>query len=48
LASKHRGKRGGARVIYYNLTEDEVIVLVMVYTKNERDNVTAKELNKEV
>ncbi len=43
-----RGKRGGARVIYYNLAEDEVIVLVMIYTKNERDNVTAKELNKEV
>jgi mRNA-degrading endonuclease RelE of RelBE toxin-antitoxin system len=43
-----RGKRGGARVIYYNLAEDGVIVLVMVYTKNERDNVTAQELNKEV
>ena len=43
-----RGKRGGARVIYYNLAEDEVIVLMMIYTKNERDSVTAKELNKEV
>lgn len=43
-----RGKRGGARVIYYNLADDEVIVLVMVYTKNQRDSITAKELNKEV
>ncbi len=43
-----RGKSGGARVIYYNLAEDEVIFLVMIYTKNERDNVIATELNKEV
>lgn len=43
-----RGKRGGARVIYYNLAEDGVIFLVMVYSKNERDNVNTKELNKEV
>lgn len=29
-----RGKRGGARVIYYNLLEDGEIVLLMVYTKD--------------
>ena len=28
-----RGKRGGARVIYYNLLEAGEIVLLMVYTK---------------
>lgn len=34
-----RGKRGGARVIYYNLLEDGEIVLLMVYTKNKFDDL---------
>lgn len=34
-----RGKRGGARVIYYNLLEDGEIILLMVYTKNKFDDL---------
>lgn len=40
------GKRGGARVIYFNLTEDEVVLLVAVYAKSERENMAAKDIQK--
>lgn len=43
-----RGKRGGARVIYYHFAEDGVLALVQVYTKSERENITAKEIEKGV
>lgn len=33
------GKRGGARVIYYNQLTDGVIALLMVYTKAKFDNL---------
>ena len=33
------GKRGGARVIYFNQLTDGVIVLLMVYTKAKFDNL---------
>ena len=35
------GKRGGARVIYYNQLDDGVIALLMVYTKTKFDNLPA-------
>ena len=44
------GKRGGARVIYYNQLADGVIALLMVYTKAKFDNLPAHfllELKKE-
>ncbi|ROZ79208.1 transcriptional regulator [Ramlibacter sp. WS9] len=34
-----RGKRGGARVIYYNLMEDGTVWLLTVYTKARFDNL---------
>lgn len=33
------GKRGGARVIYFNLLTDGVIALFIVYTKTKFDNL---------
>ncbi len=33
------GKRGGARVIYFNQLADGVIALLMVYTKAKFDNL---------
>ena len=33
------GKRGGARVIYYNRLADGTIALLMVYTKTKFDNL---------
>jgi mRNA-degrading endonuclease RelE of RelBE toxin-antitoxin system len=40
------GKRGGARVIYFHLAGDEVVLLVMVYTKAERTNVSPKDITR--
>ncbi|TDR80681.1 transcriptional regulator [Paludibacterium purpuratum] len=39
------GKRGGARVIYYNLLDDGFIYLLMVYTKAKFDNLPPAFLN---
>jgi hypothetical protein len=33
------GKRGGARVVYFNLLKDGVIALLIVYTKTKFDNL---------
>ena len=41
-----KGKRGGARVIYFNLSGDEVVLLVAIYTKTERDNILPKEIKR--
>jgi mRNA-degrading endonuclease RelE of RelBE toxin-antitoxin system len=34
-----RGKRGGARVIYYNLLEDGTVWLLIAYTKAKFENL---------
>ena len=36
----------GARVIYFHLAGDEVVLLVMVYTKAERTNVSPKDITR--
>ena len=33
-----KGKRGGVRVVYFHLSADGVLILVMVYAKSERAN----------
>jgi hypothetical protein len=46
-----RGKRGGARVIYFHRLSAGEILLLRAYAKNDRENLTAKEtkaLKKEV
>ena len=35
-----RGKRGGTRVIYYWATEQDVILMLVAYAKNEMDDLT--------
>ena len=42
------GKSGGARVIYFNLNEQEVVLLVAVYAKAERANMLPAEIRKVV
>ena len=37
------GKRGGIRVIYYWLTEDEQILMLLAYPKNLKDNLIDQE-----
>lgn len=41
-----KGKRGGARVIYFNLTADEIVLLVAVYTKADKANILPKEIKR--
>jgi mRNA-degrading endonuclease RelE of RelBE toxin-antitoxin system len=43
-----RGKRGGVRVIYFNLTADEIVLLVMVYAKAAQANVKRKDIQRGV
>ncbi|WP_213990116.1 type II toxin-antitoxin system RelE/ParE family toxin [Sodalis sp. dw_96] len=39
------GKSGGIRVIYYYLTRDGEIYLLIAYPKNEKDSLTNSEKN---
>lgn len=41
-----KGKRGGVRVIYYNMLDDGNILLLDIYTKNTQSNIDDKRLNK--
>lgn len=39
-----RGKRGGCRVIYYYAPSYQIVYLLAIYAKNEKDDLTPKEL----
>ncbi len=41
MAARGKGKRGGARVIYYFFRIDETIYMIFVYDKGEADDLTA-------
>ncbi|NBA93873.1 type II toxin-antitoxin system RelE/ParE family toxin [Pseudomonas sp. R5(2019)] len=43
VAAKGHGKRGGARVIYYHFVSNSQIALLLIYPKNEQDDLTADE-----
>ena len=43
-SAKGHGKRGGARVIYYNMLDDGLIVAVAIYPKNERENLSQNQI----
>ena len=38
-----RGKRGGARVIYLHFDDRTPVLLLLIYAKNERDDMTASQ-----
>lgn len=40
---KGQGKRGGVRVIYFNLTEQGVIYLLTLYQKSDKENISPNE-----
>ena len=46
IASKERGKRGGARVITYLKTEERNIYLLTIYDKGERETISNREIHK--
>ena len=44
IASKGKGKRGGARVITHFLITDTTVYLLSIYDKSEKDTLSDKEL----
>ncbi|MCU0376480.1 MAG: type II toxin-antitoxin system RelE/ParE family toxin [Chitinophagaceae bacterium] len=44
IASKNKGKSGGARVITNFVVTDETVYLLSIYDKSEKENLTDKEL----
>jgi len=45
IASKGKGKSGGARIITHLLVLEKVIYLVSIYDKSEIETLSEKELN---
>ena len=43
VSSHGRGKRGGSRVIYYHFVAASQIAMLLIYPKNEKDDLTAEE-----
>ena len=43
-----KGKRGGVRVIYFNMVEKDVIVLITLYQKSNQVNIKASDIKKAV
>jgi hypothetical protein len=39
-----RGKRGGVRAIYYWVVAEDKILMLFLYPKNEKDDLTPKQL----
>jgi mRNA-degrading endonuclease RelE of RelBE toxin-antitoxin system len=44
IASKGKGKSGGARVITYVYVADETVFLLSIYDKSERSNISNDEI----
>jgi len=43
-AGSGKGKRGGVRVIYHWFRGEEIILMLLVYSKNEQDDLTPEQL----
>ena len=39
-----RGKSGGARIIYYWATTDDKILMLLIYAKNESEDLTSSQI----
>ena len=39
-----RGKRGGSRIIYYWVKQDEIILMLFIFNKNEDEDLTKDQL----
>lgn len=44
IASKGKGKSGGARIITNFVVTDSTVYLLTIYDKSEKDNISGKEL----
>ena len=45
IASKGKGKSGGARVITYFVFTESTVFLISIYDKSEKENITDKDLD---
>jgi hypothetical protein len=45
IASKGKGKSGGARIITNFVIAEETVFLISIYDKSEKENLTDKELD---
>ncbi len=45
ISSKGTGKRGGARVVTYVVTEDEKVILLTIYDKKDKADLQSGELD---
>jgi mRNA-degrading endonuclease RelE of RelBE toxin-antitoxin system len=43
LKSSSKGKRGGFRVCYFDFPENEQLFLIVIYGKNEQENISQKD-----
>jgi len=43
-ATKDKGKRGGSRVIYYWAVSQEQILMLLIYSKSEQEDLTRDQL----
>ena len=43
-STEHKGKRGGIRMIYYWHKPEDMFYLLLAYDKNEKDDLTKKEI----
>ncbi|MBF0234542.1 MAG: type II toxin-antitoxin system RelE/ParE family toxin [Desulfamplus sp.] len=39
-----KGKSGGFRIIYYVVTSDNIIYLLVIYAKAKQENISAKKI----
>jgi len=44
IASKHKGKSGGARIITFVKVEKSTVYLLSIYNKGERDTISDNEI----
>lgn len=44
IASKGKGKSGGGRIIYYLKISADLVVLLSIYDKSEKEDISDKEL----
>ncbi|MDP1817613.1 MAG: type II toxin-antitoxin system RelE/ParE family toxin [Leadbetterella sp.] len=45
IKSKGKGKSGGARIITYVITDNEEVILLAIYDKAEKENLSPGELD---
>ena len=48
IASKGKGKSGGARIITFLIHADKELYLISIYDKSEKENILPKELHQAI